>query len=87
MGQKPISGSKPQTAPNFLCKEDVMAKFNVGSSGATTKTVNLAGGEAFISSPKLEFVSHLLTSFVADQFYRKQEDGIARLRTLIKVDQ
>ena len=59
-----------------------MAKFN---SPATekTKTVNLAGGEAFQESPELEFVSILLTSFVSDQFYTSADNKLDRLEELI----
>lgn len=60
-----------------------MSRFNTATSAISQKTENLAGGEAFIESPKLELVSHLLTSFVKDQFYRKQEDGLKRLREVI----
>lgn len=49
-----------------------MSRFNSKSTG--TKTTNLAGGEAFEQSPKLAFVSLLLTSFLKDQFYRSKED-------------
>ena len=48
-----------------------------------TLTRNLAGGEAFSESPKLEFASILLTSFVNDQFYREAKDSVERLRQLI----
>ena len=60
-----------------------MARFNtVGerSSGAT----NLAGGEAYAESPKLELISLILTSLVQDQFYRKADDGITRAAELLK---
>jgi len=59
-----------------------MGKFNTKSSG--TKTVNLAGGEAYKQSPKLELVSILLTSMVAKEFYEKASDTITRLRGLIQ---
>lgn len=58
----------------------IMSKFNSKSS---TKTENLAGGEAFSESPKLEFVSLLLTSFVSDQFYRGASDTLSRMEKLI----
>jgi hypothetical protein len=58
-----------------------MAKFNVKGSG--TKTENLAGGEAFQETPKLEFVSLLLTSFVKDQFYRSEDESIQRVSELM----
>lgn len=58
-----------------------MARFNTQAVG--TKTVNLAGGEAFTESPKLELVSILLTSFAQDQFYRSADDTLGRLCALI----
>lgn len=58
-----------------------MSKFNAQTIG--TKTTNAAGGEAYQESPKLEFVSLLLTSFVQDQFYRKETDSIARVKSLL----
>lgn len=60
-----------------------MARFNTvaeRSSGAT----NLAGGEAYAESPKLELISLILTSLVQDQFYRKADDGITRAAELLK---
>jgi hypothetical protein len=51
-----------------------------------TKTENLAGGEAYLESPKLELVSHVVTSFVQDQFYRSEDEGLARVRELIAAD-
>jgi len=62
-----------------------MAKFNSTKVSAVeaTKTVNLAGGEAYAQSAKLEFVSHLLTSFVGNQFYRTESEGIKTLKALI----
>lgn len=59
-----------------------MARFN-RPSNVTTKTVNLAGGEAYIESPELEFISILLTSFVQDQYYKSAIDVMDRLIDLI----
>ncbi|HOE71126.1 MAG TPA: TROVE domain-containing protein [Brevefilum sp.] len=56
-------------------------KFN---KKATNKTENFAGGQAYATSVKLEFVFILLTSFMKDQFYRSEEKTISRLRELIK---
>ncbi len=50
-----------------------------------TKTINLAGGEAYKESPELEFVSILLTSFAQDQFYRKAGDTFKNLSGLIDI--
>ena len=57
-----------------------MARFNKKST--PTKTTNIAGGEAYKESPKLEFVSILLTSFVQDQFYRSAKQTVNQLQVL-----
>ena len=57
-----------------------MSKFNTTSVPTTSKTNNLAGGEAYSTSPELEFVSLLLTSFVNDQFYRTAGESLAALK-------
>ena len=59
-----------------------MAKFNMKSSTQEMVT-NLAGGKAFAESPELEFASLLLTSFVQDQFYRKESDALERVSELL----
>jgi 60 kDa SS-A/Ro ribonucleoprotein len=56
-------------------------KFNKTATGI--KTVNRAGGQAYIQNPKLELVSLLLTSFVKDKFYEKEEGQLNRLRNLV----
>jgi 60 kDa SS-A/Ro ribonucleoprotein len=62
-----------------------MTRFNSPRVG--TKTKNLAGGEAFSETPKLELVSILLTSFVKDQFYRSSDEGLKKVTGLLgKVD-
>lgn len=58
-----------------------MARFNQKNTG--TKTVNLAGGEAYQQTAELELVSILLTSFANDQFYRSGGETIDRLKQLI----
>jgi len=61
-----------------------MPRFNVPVS-SVTRTENLAGGEAFTQSPKLELAIHLLTSFAQDQYYRSTDEGIKRLVELVKL--
>jgi hypothetical protein len=61
-----------------------MSKFNQTVAKPTTKTTNLAGGEAYKASDELSLVSLLLTSFVSDQFYRKSDQSIEELKKLIK---
>ena len=58
-----------------------MSRFNTATR--TTKTTNLAGGEAFKQSDEMEFVSILLTSFVKNQYYRSQDDVVTRVKELI----
>lgn len=58
-----------------------MSRFRTIAKTAS-KTVNLAGGEAYKQDAKLELVSLLLTSFVSDKFYEKSSDQLARLTKL-----
>lgn len=58
-----------------------MSKFNSPSVG--TKTVNLAGGEAFKQTPELELVSILLTSFAGGQHYRSGDETFEKIKQLI----
>lgn len=60
-----------------------MSRFNTTSEG--TKTVNLAGGEAYKQTPELELVSILLTSFANDQFYKSANDTFDRLKELVRL--
>jgi len=60
-----------------------MSKFNQKSEG--TKTVNLAGGQAYSQSAELELLSILLTSFANDQFYRSANDTYEHLKKLVGV--
>jgi hypothetical protein len=60
-----------------------MSKFN-NKKESTTKTINLAGGQAYKQSSELELVSILLTSFVEDTFYEKASENIVRLRETLK---
>ena len=61
-----------------------MSKYNATVKN-TTKTINLAGGEAFKESVELELVSLVLTSFVAEQFYRTEKDSLTKLESLINI--
>lgn len=66
----------------FNLNNKSMSRFNTISQG--TKTVNLAGGQAYSQSPELELVSILLTSFANDSFYRSADGTMARLTELIQ---
>ena len=48
-----------------------------------TKTRNLAGGDAFSDTSKLELLSVLLTSTLKDEFYRKADATVERVKALI----
>lgn len=58
-----------------------MSKFNVQSE--STKVTNLAGGQAFQQSPKLAFVSMLLTSLLKDQYYKTEGETMKDLVNFI----
>lgn len=62
-----------------------MSRFNTATPTLeeTTVTVNKAGGEGFKSSPELELVSTMLTSFVQDKFYESGNDTMKRLGDVI----
>ena len=59
-----------------------MSKFN-NKKLNTTLTTNLAGGQSYAESNKLELVSILLTSFVQNSFYETEEQTNNRLIDLI----
>lgn len=59
-----------------------MSKFN--STIKPVKVQNFAGGEAYAQNPKLELVSILLTSMLADGHYRSGSDTMDRLTTLVQ---
>ncbi len=59
-------------------------KFNWNKARQTrADTANLAGGDAFRESPKLELAALLLTATLGDQFYRTGDQSAARVKTLI----
>jgi len=60
-----------------------MSKFNAIKKMAGTDTVNLAGGNAFSESPKLELISALLTSFLDDKYYESSKESIRRIINII----
>jgi len=62
-----------------------MARFAVRKPGASVPdTFNLAGGQAHAMSPKLEFASALLTSFLTDSFYKSADAQVTRIAGLAK---
>ena len=51
------------------------------------RTVNRAGGEAFVQNPKMQLASVLLTSFAQDQYYRSAKQTFDDLvKLLAQVD-
>ena len=58
-------------------------RFNIKKKGASANTLNLAGGEAFTESAKLELASLMLTSTLQGQYYRATDVTAARLKQLI----
>lgn len=63
-----------------------MARFNLKAFSAS-KTVNLAGGDAYRQTDEMALASILLTSFVQDQFYRSAQETISELDALmLRVD-
>ena len=59
-----------------------MSKFNI--KNPSTKTVNMAGGEAFKFDVQTELVHAVLTTFLDDKYYEKGKDRIARIARLVK---
>ncbi len=58
-------------------------KFNFLKNRPRSDTLNLAGGESFTETPKLELASLMLTSMLKDEFYRSSDATAQRLRELI----
>ncbi len=58
-------------------------RFNLRKNPSAATTKNLAGGDAFVESPKLELAALMLTSTLQDQYYRATDVAAARLRELI----
>jgi len=46
--------------------------------------INLAGGEAFSETPKLEFAAMMLTSMLKNQYYRGADETVNQLKALIR---
>lgn len=60
-----------------------MARFAFWKRKASTPdTLNLAGGQAHVMTPKLEFASALLTTFTTDTFYKSADDQVTRIAEL-----
>jgi hypothetical protein len=57
-------------------------KFNT-SAEAESKTENLAGGEAYTETPKLQLTTMVLTSFLKEQYYRSEKTQLVELKQLL----
>lgn len=55
-------------------------KYNIKS---TSKSENLAGGLSYSESPKLAFVSLVLTSFLKDKYYSSENDQVNSIKQFI----
>jgi len=58
-------------------------KFNLKKKNAGANALNLAGGEAFTESAKLELASLMLTATLQGEYYRAADVTAARLKQLI----
>lgn len=61
-------------------------RFNRPTTEGRHKTVNLAGGSAFVQEQKSELVTILLTSFLNDSYYRTVGDTMERVKELVRED-
>lgn len=61
-----------------------MSRFSAVKKGSRTKTVNVAGGEAFKESSKLELISTLLTTFLTDKYYESANGTVERIKNVIQ---
>lgn len=61
-----------------------MARYSTSKKKTPQTVKNIAGGDAFQASLKLELVSTLLTSFIDDQAYRGRDKVIARIVELCR---
>ncbi len=60
-----------------------MSLFNKSLKKKTVKTINRAGGQAFVQNAKMRLVSILLTSFAKDQFYRTADQTFEEVIKLL----
>lgn len=63
-----------------------MSKYNRTLKQPRTATTNLAGGDAYTETSKLELAGIVLTSFLKDQFYRSADQTTERIVDLITKD-
>ena len=60
-----------------------MALFNLKSKNKQ-RTVNRAGGGAFMQTPETQLASMLITSFAQNQYYRSANRTFAEMKQLLK---
>ena len=63
-----------------------MGRFNTATVPRSGTTLNRANSEAFEETPRLALASLVLTSLVQDQFYRKADETLTEMRTLVDAD-
>jgi hypothetical protein len=74
----------PKPARVLLAQpHNTIMKFNLLKKPTRSSTTNLAGGEAFVETPKLELAALMLTSTLGDQFYRPGDAAAARVKQLV----
>lgn len=78
-----ITGRFPGKLSPHSTQQTNTMKFNFLKKRPRADALNLAGGEAFTESPKLELASLMLTSMLKDEFYRSGDATAQRLRELI----
>src|SRR3954452_2124935 len=93
-GRAPVTTSKAVTAratrkngargSSHIRTNTNTMKFNFLKFGlARAQTTNLAGGDAFVETPKLELASLLLTTTLTDEFYRTGDAAATRVKQLV----
>lgn len=60
-----------------------MARYNSKLKSSRATATNCAGGPAYKQTDALELVSHMLTSFTKNQYYRSGDEAQERLKELI----
>jgi len=59
-----------------------MSRFNATIQKQKLDTENLAGGQAYSMSPKLELITLVMTSFLKDKFYESANEQVTRIQKL-----
>jgi len=62
-----------------------MSKFNTTNKKSPTKTINQAGGVAYMHSAEMELVVSVLTTFLEDKHYESGDDRMKRIEELCAI--